>query len=232
MSCILHIDTSTTVCSVAVSENGAIIYHKEEYDGPSHSSLLGGMVSDALSFTDNHGIPFDAVSISNGPGSYTGLRIGLSMAKGLCYGRDLKLLNIPTLKVLCVPLLLGNYDMADDALLCPMIDARRKEVYTALYTRSLTSVEDVQSKIIDESSFHEHLDHPIYFFGNGSTKCKELISHPNAHFVDNIHPLAKNMMPLAEMAFLHGEFADVGYLEPMYLKEFMAGPKSRRIVES
>ena len=225
MSCILHIDTSTTVCSVAVSENGAIIYHKEEYEGPSHSTLLGGMVEEALSFTDSHAIPFDAVAISNGPGSYTGLRIGLSMAKGICYGRDLKLLNIPTLKVMCVPLLLGNYELPDDALLCPMIDARRKEVYTALYTRALAAVEDIQSKVIDENSFHEHLDRPIYFFGNGSSKCKDIISHPNAHFIDNIHPLAKNMMPLAEMAYLRGEFADVGYLEPMYLKEFIAGPK-------
>jgi len=228
MSCILHIDTTTSVCSVAVSEDGVIIYHKEEYEGPSHSTVLGGMVEEALSFTDNHGIPFDAVAISIGPGSYTGLRIGLSMAKGVSYGRDLKLLSIPTLQVLCVPILLGNYDLPDDALLCPMLDARRKEVYTALYTRALTPVEDIQAKIIDENSFSEHLsNHPIYFFGNGSDKCKDLIKSPNAHFISGIHPLAKNMCPLAEKAHVRGEYANVGYLEPLYLKEFMAGPSKR-----
>ncbi len=226
MSCILHIDTTTKICSVAVSEDGVVIFHKEEFDGPSHSVLLGGMVEEAMSFTDNHAIPFDAVAISNGPGSYTGLRIGLSMAKGVCYGRDLKLLNIPTLQVLCVPILLGNYDLPDDALLCPMLDARRNEVYTAIYTRGLIPVEDVQAKIIDEDSFSDHLEHhPVYFFGNGSDKCQPIVQSPNAHFIQGIHPLAKNMCPLAEKAHARGEFADVGYLEPLYLKEFVAGPQ-------
>ena len=230
MSCILHIDTSTSVCSVAVSDNGMVIYHDECFEGPSHSTVLGGMVESALSFTDNHAIPFDAVAVSNGPGSYTGLRIGLSMAKGLCYGRDLKLLSLPTLQVLCVPILLGNYDLPDDALLCPMLDARRKEVYTALYTRALTAVEEVQAKIIDGNSFSDHLArHPVYFFGNGSTKCKDLIHSSNAHFIDGIHPLAKNMCPLAEKYFVMEEFADVGYIEPMYLKEFMAGTPKRKL---
>ncbi len=226
MSCILHIDTTTAVCSVALSEDGAVLHHEENYDGPSHSTLLGGMVSSAMSFADSHAIPLDAVAVSIGPGSYTGLRIGLSMAKGICYGRDLKLLSIPTLKLLCVPLLLGSRELEEDALLCPMLDARRQEVYTALYTRALQPIEDVQAKIIDSDSFSEHLSsHPVYFFGNGSTKCKEIISHPNAHFIDGIHPLAKNMCPLAEMAHARGEFADVGYLEPFYLKDFIAGPK-------
>lgn len=223
MSCILHIETTTAVCSVAVSENGAIIFHKEDYDGPSHSTLLGGMVEEAMSFTDSHAIPFDAVAVSSGPGSYTGLRIGVSMAKGLCYGRDLKLIAVPTLEILCVPVLLVNYDLPDDALLCPMIDARRNEVYTALYTRALRPVEDTQAKIIDQESFSNYLEqHPVYFFGNGSGKCKSIITHPNAHFIDNIHPIAKNMMPLAEKAYLNDDFADVAYFEPFYLKDFIA----------
>ena len=131
MSCILHIDTSTDACSVAVSQDGAVIYHEEELEGPQHAQVIGGMVDEAISFTDSHAIPFDAVAVSSGPGSYTGLRIGASMAKGVCYGRNLKLIAIPTLELMCVPVLLGH-ELEDDALLCPMIDARRMEVYTAL----------------------------------------------------------------------------------------------------
>lgn len=226
MSCILHIDTSTEACSVAVSENGAVIFHKEELEGPSHSTLLAGMVEEALSFTDNHAIPFDAVAVSSGPGSYTGLRIGVSTAKGVCYGRKLKLIAIPTLELMCVPLLLGREELPEDALLCPMIDARRMEVYTALYTRALKAVEPISAKVIDTQAFQEQLDqHPVYFFGNGSDKCKEVITHPNAHFVSGIKPLAKYMCPLAEKAHVRGEFADVAYFEPFYLKDFIAGKK-------
>lgn len=229
MSCILHIETSTEVCSVAVSDNGAVIFHQENFDGPSHSTVLAGMVDEAVSFTDNHAIPFDAVAISSGPGSYTGLRIGVSMAKGLCYGRNLKLIALPTLEVMCVPVLLGRDELPDDALLCPMIDARRMEVYCALYERSLKAVAPVQAKVIDEHSFLDQLERrPIYFFGNGSSKCKEVIRHPNAHFIDNIHPLAKYMGPLAEKSHVRGEFADVAYFEPFYLKDFIAGkPKQK-----
>lgn len=223
MSCILHIETSTDACSVAVSEDGQTIYHDEHLDGPSHSNVLGGMVSNALSFADSHAIPFDAVSVSIGPGSYTGLRIGLSMAKGLCFGRDLKLLSIPTLKLLCVPLLLGREELPEDALLCPMIDARRMEVYCSIFTRSLSTVLPTCSMVVDESSFLDQLSsHPVYFFGNGSEKCKPLLRHPNAHFVDGILPLAKYMMPLAEQLHSRGEFTDLAYSEPFYLKEFHA----------
>lgn len=223
MSCILHIETSTEACSVAVSQDGATIFHVEDLDGPSHATKLGTFVDEAMSFTDNHAIPFDAVSVSCGPGSYTGLRIGASMAKGICYGRDLKLIAIPTLKIMCVPLLLGPDELPEDALLCPMIDARRMEVYAAVYDRALRAVVDTSAVIIDADSFKEQLDnHPVYFFGNGSSKCKDVISHPNAHFVDGVKPLAKYMCPLAEMANVRGEFADVAYFEPFYLKEFIA----------
>jgi tRNA threonylcarbamoyladenosine biosynthesis protein TsaB len=198
MSCILHIETSTDACSVAVSHDGAIIFQTEILDGPSHAQKLGSFVDEALSFTDNHAIPFDAVAVSCGPGSYTGLRIGVSMAKGVCYGRDLRLIALPTLEVMCVPVLLKHDDLPEDALLCPMIDARRMEVYTAVYTRSLRPVIETNAMIIDENSMKELLEkHPVYFFGNGSDKCKDVISHPNAHFIDKIKPLAKNMCPLA-----------------------------------
>ncbi len=227
MSVILHIETATDSCSVAVSEDGATIFKTDNQEGSEHQGraqeLLGTMVDEALSFTDNHAIPFDAVAVSAGPGSYTGLRIGVSMAKGICYARDLKLIALPTLQVLCVPVLLVHDDLPEDALLCPMIDARRMEVYTALYTRALKPVVDICAKVIDETSFAEELDkRPIYFFGNGAEKCKSVINHPNAHFIDNVDLLAKNMAPLAEKKFLMEEFEDVAYFEPNYLKEFQA----------
>ena len=230
MSCILHIETSTDACSVAVSEDGQLIYHDEHLEGPSHSIVLGGMVSSAMSFADSHAIPFDAVSVSIGPGSYTGLRIGLSMAKGLCYGRDLKLLSIPTLEILCVPVLLGPSDLPDDALLCPMIDARRMEVYCSVFTRSLSPLLAAIPIVVDENSFDEFLSaHPVYFFGNGSDKCKPIVQHPNAHFIDGIRPLAKNMMPLAEKLHAQCDFTDLAYSEPFYLKEFQA-VKSKKTI--
>lgn len=222
MSCILHIETSTNVCSVAVSEDGQNIFVKEDKKGPSHAVSLGVFVDEALSFIDNHAIPLDAVAVSCGPGSYTGLRIGVSMAKGVCYGRNVPLIGIPTLEVLCVPVLLGQ-DLPEDALLCPMIDARRMEVYMAVYDRALRTVRPTAAEIVDEHSFEELLNgHPVYFFGNGAAKCKEKIVHPNAHFLDSIDPLARDMFPLAEKAIAHGDYKDVAYFEPFYLKEFVA----------
>lgn len=232
MSVILHIETATDLCSVAVSQDGATIFQTDNIDELSaesgkktsnHSQRLGVMVDEAMSFTDNHAIPFDAVAVSAGPGSYTGLRIGISMAKGIAYARDLKLIALTTLQVLCVPVLLVHDDLPEDALLCPMLDARRMEVYTALYTRALKPVMDIAPVVVDADSFKEHLDkHPIYFFGNGAEKCKAAINHPNAHFLDNVKLLAKNMTPLAEKKFLCEEFEDVAYFEPNYLKEFQA----------
>lgn len=222
MSCILHIETSTQVCSVALSEDGQCIFSKTDFEGPSHAVTLGVYVDEALSFADSHAIPLDAVAVSCGPGSYTGLRIGVSMAKGICYGRNLPLIGIPTPEVMCVPLLLDE-ELPEDALLCPMIDARRMEVYAALYDRALHPVREIEAVIIDESSYEDYLDRgPVYFFGNGAAKCKEKIMHPNARFVEDIHPLAKWMFPLAEKAFARGDFKDVAYFEPFYLKEFVA----------
>lgn len=228
MSCILHIETSTSACSVAVSEDGQVVFKKEDLNGPSHAVSLGVFVDEALSFADSHAMPLDAVAVSCGPGSYTGLRIGVSMAKGICYGRDLKLIGLPTLKVQCVPVLLYHDELPEDALLCPMIDARRMEVYAAIYDRALKTVRDISADIVDENSYREFLDrHPVYFFGDGAAKCKEKITHPNAHFIDGIRPLASMMFPLAEKAVAEGKYEDVAYFEPFYLKEFVAGkPKN------
>ena len=222
MSCILHIETSTEVCSVSASQDGASIFSKEDFNGPSHAVVLGVFVDEVLSFIDNHAIPLDAVVVSCGPGSYTGLRIGVSMAKGICYGRNIPLIAIPTPEVMTVPVLLFQ-DLPEDALLCPMIDARRMEVYAAIYDRALKVKREISADIIDENSYSEFLaEHPVYFFGNGAAKCREKITHPNAHFIENIHPLAKWMFPLAERAMAEKDFKDVAYFEPFYLKEFVA----------
>ena len=222
MACILHIETSTDVCSVALSEDGAVLFSKEDFDGPQHAVTLGVFIDEVLSMADSHAKPIDAVAISCGPGSYTGLRIGASMAKGICYGRDLPLIALPTLKVMSVPVLLMD-ELPEDALLCPMIDARRMEVYAAIYDRALNPVKEVSADIVTTDSYTEYLEqHPVYFFGNGAAKCKEVITHPNARFVDGIQPLARWMFPLADRQFLDGTFQDVAYFEPFYLKEFVA----------
>ena len=222
MACILHIETSTDVCSVAVSENGQVIFQQDDHSGPNHAERLGTMVDEALSFTDSHAIPFDAVAVSCGPGSYTGLRIGVSMAKGVCYGRNLKLVSVPTLELMCVPLLLGE-KIEEGALLCPMLDARRMEVYAALYDRALKPVREVGADIVDQDTYREWLDRqPVYFFGNGAKKCMETINHPNARYIDGVEPLAKWMQPLAERRFLQEQFEDVAYFVPFYLKDFVA----------
>lgn len=222
MSCILHIETSTEACSVAVSEDGMTVFNEEDLKGPSHAVQLGVFVDEALSFVDSRAMPVDAVAVSCGPGSYTGLRIGVSMAKGICYGRNVPLIALPTLQVMCVPVLLYQ-DLPEEALLCPMIDARRMEVYAAVYDRALNVKRDTAADIVDEHSYLEFLDKgPVYFFGNGSAKCREKITHPNARFIEEMRPLAKWMFPLAEKAFLKGDFKDVAYFEPFYLKEFVA----------
>lgn len=198
------------------------VFNEEDLKGPSHAVQLGVFVDEALSFVDSRAMPIDAVAVSCGPGSYTGLRIGVSMAKGICYGRNVPLIALPTLQVMCVPVLLYQ-DLPEDALLCPMIDARRMEVYAAVYDRALNVKRETAADIVDEHSYLEFLDKgPVYFFGNGSAKCREKITHPNAHFIEEMRPLAKWMFPLAEKAFLKGDFKDVAYFEPFYLKEFVA----------
>lgn len=223
MACILHIETSTKACSVALSENGSLIFHKEDIEGPNHSVVCGVFVDETLSFANSHAIPVDAVAVSEGPGSYTGLRIGVSLAKGVCYGRDLPLLSVPTLKLLCVPVLLGKEELPEDALLIPMIDARRMEVYSAVYSRALQEVRPIGADIVDAETYLPYLEkHPVYFFGDGAMKCKNVIQHTNAHFIEGIIPLAKWMFPLAERSLHLGEKQDVAYFEPFYLKDFVA----------
>lgn len=208
---------------MAVSQDSALIFDKADFDGPNHASVCGPFVEEALSFAESHAIPLDAVAVSEGPGSYTGLRIGVSMAKGVAYGRGVPLLAVPTLKLLTVPLLLFREDLPEEALFIPMIDARRMEVYSAVYDRALHEVRETQADIISGDSYREYLDRgPVCFFGPGAEKCKEVLAHPNSIFIDNIHPLAKYMQPLAERALWNDEIVDTAYFEPFYLKDFVA----------
>lgn len=219
----MNIETSTDVCSVAISDSGQVIFNQEDHTGPNHTIKLGVFVDEALDFLDSHGLPLEAVAVSCGPGSYTGLRIGVSMAKGICYGRGVKLIAVPTLELMAVPVLLGEHPEEEDALIVPMLDARRMEVYAEVLDRALKVVRPIQADIVDADTYKEYLDqHHVYFFGNGAAKCMETINHPNAHLVEGIEPLAKNMAPLAEKRFVEGKFEDVAYFVPFYLKDFVA----------
>ena len=152
MTCILNIDTSTNVCSVAVSQDGVCVFEKQDTLDPKHREKLGTFVDEALAFIDDNALTLDAVAVSSGPGSYTGLRVGVSMAKGICYGRGVKLVAIPTLELLAVPVLLHHEEIEEGALLVPMIDARRMEVYSAVYDRALMEVRGIQADVVDENT--------------------------------------------------------------------------------
>ncbi len=217
---ILHIETSTNVCSVALSENGTCLFSKSNAEGMNHAALLSVFIAEALEVLKPTGKKPDAVAVSSGPGSYTGLRIGVSTAKGLCYGYGIPLIAVSTLEVLTAQALQQAKD-AENALFCPMIDARRMEVYAAFYDAKGEMKREISADIIDSNSYAEILAYqPVYFFGNGAEKCKATLTHSNARFIDNLVPLAENMIAFAEQAFAENNFVDVAYFEPFYLKEF------------
>lgn len=229
MPTILQLETATSVCSVALSVNGKTVASKEETAQNIHASKLTLFINEIM---EQAGIKFselDAVAVSKGPGSYTGLRIGVSTAKGLCFALDKPLIGINTLKMMASGFLAEhpNYN----GLVCPMIDARRMEVFTAVFNHQLMEVETTNAKIIDESSFLELLnEYEITFIGNGAEKCSSLIQHPNAKFITDNFNAASNMTSLAKAAFEGEEFEDVAYFEPFYLKDFVfTTPKKKGV---
>ena len=170
--------------------------------------------------------------MSRGPGSYTGLRIGVSEAKGLCFGLDVPLIAVDTLAVITCAVMFKK-DIDEDALLCPMIDARRMEVYSAVYDRALNQVKPVSAEIIDENSYADILTRkPVVFFGNGAGKCRDVITGDNVHYIDGICPLAADMLALSEMAFRNSRFENVAYFEPFYLKEFVATKPKNKVLSN
>ena len=221
MSLILSIETSTTDCSVAISEDGKTMACEKLFLEKSHANLLTLVIESLASHVNIKLNDLNAIAVSKGPGSYTGLRIGVSTAKGLCYALDKPLIAINTLKAMAHEI---NHYNVNNYLLCPMIDARRMEVYTALYDCDLNEVQPTSAKILEEDSFHETLDSSnVLFFGNGSNKFQELIqAKSGAHFIDAVSPSAFAIGALAYESFVKNDFEDVAYFEPYYLKDFMA----------
>ncbi|MDR2118908.1 MAG: tRNA (adenosine(37)-N6)-threonylcarbamoyltransferase complex dimerization subunit type 1 TsaB [Tannerellaceae bacterium] len=230
MSCIIHIETSTSVCSVALSAGGGVFFEKASFEGPSHAALLGIFVEEALALLSREALSPDAVAVSSGPGSYTGLRIGVSLAKGLCFGYRIPLIGVPTLEILAAAAIAQIPPTDGGELYCPMLDARRMEVYAALFDRNRQPVRETAADIVTADTYAAFLDrHRVCFFGNGAAKCRDVITSPNAVFIDGIHPLAADMIPLAEALYRAGQFADTAYFEPFYLKEFMATKAKNKI---
>jgi tRNA threonylcarbamoyladenosine biosynthesis protein TsaB len=218
---LLHIETSTKNCSVAISRNSEILCLCEEYDDNyGHSEKLHQFVNWALEGAEISLKDLDGVCVSKGPGSYTGLRIGVSAAKGFCYGLNLPLISLNSLEILAQSQINQGYDW-----IIPMIDARRMEVYTAVFDGSGNQISEIEAKILDETSFQDDADKKIVFVGDGVEKSKSVLNLPNATFIENIHPSGKFMVSLAEKKFEQKEFEDVAYFEPFYLKEFVAGVK-------
>lgn len=230
MANILNIETSTTVCSVALSSEGQIVDHHENYDGQTHSTLLSQFIKDMLSTATRKELKLDAIAVSIGPGSYTGLRIGLSQAKGLAFGLDLPLIGVNTLQLLTVSAMFKEF-FDDDVLYVPMIDARRMEVYTAVYNNSLEAIEAPQPLILNEGSFTSLLaTSKLVFMGNGAQKAKDIIKNKNAHFMPDVKPVAVDMLALSEKAFREKRFIDVAYSTPLYLKDFQATVPKKKVL--
>ncbi len=218
MSIIVSIETATRAGSVAVHDGGKLV-GLQQYDiEKSHSSLLHTMVQQVLENSNLTASAIDAIAISAGPGSYTGLRIGVSTAKGLCYALDKPLIAVNTLKAMAQQV--AN-TATSPALLCPMIDARRLEVYCMLLDNEMSEQQATEAMIIDEGSFAAELEQQhVIFFGDGAEKCKSIIQHPNAFFVDGVIPSAREIGQLAHTSYTKGEFENLAYYEPFYLKEF------------
>lgn len=222
MPTILNIETSTEVCSVALTSEGAVLEHFEEFQGRNHATLLSGFVKGCLDHLRRHEMRLDAVAVSLGPGSYTGLRIGLSEAKGLAYALDVPLIGVDTLKLMSVNVMFAH-EIGEDAMFAPMLDARRMEVYTAVYDLALNTLAEPTPLILEPGSYDKWLNRgEVFFFGNGSDKARGVINHPNARFIADVKPLAVDMLPLSDQAFRAGNFLDLAYSVPTYLKDFQA----------
>ncbi|MDR1666645.1 MAG: tRNA (adenosine(37)-N6)-threonylcarbamoyltransferase complex dimerization subunit type 1 TsaB [Bacteroidales bacterium] len=232
-SLILQVETSVARCSVSLSRNEACIAFIEGSEERNHAAMLVPLIDRVLKGAHVGVSQLAAVAVGIGPGSYTGLRIGMSTAKGLCYGAGIPLIAVPTLRAMADGLLLQASLMAYDALICPMIDARRMEVYTALFDREKNVVKDTCAEVINEHSFDKWLEHhPVYFIGSGADKCKPLLTHPHAIFPPSYSYSARYMINDAWEAFQNVRFEDVAYSEPFYLKDFIAGKPVKNVFPS
>lgn len=234
MALILNIETSTEVCSVSLAKNGELLLMKESTDGMNHSRLLTVFIEQIFSENNLDIKNLNAVAVSKGPGSYTGLRIGVSVAKGLCYGLGIPLISVGSLKTLGIYTAanyskFSNIQPVAEPLFCPMIDARRMEVYTSLYDLAGNEIRPVSAEIITPGFLSELLDkHSVLFFGNGAAKCANLLQHKNAVFAGPTATSAGFMTHISNQKYLAQQFEDVAYFEPFYLKNFVATiPKNK-----
>jgi tRNA threonylcarbamoyladenosine biosynthesis protein TsaB len=221
---ILNIETSTKNCSVSISKNGELIAIKELNNGNySHAEVLHPFMNDVLKEANITFEKLSAIAVSKGPGSYTGLRIGVSAAKGLCFALNIPLISINTLQSLALSISIEN------GVIVPMLDARRMEVYSAIFDSDYNQVREIKAEIIDEVSFLDDLERTgVYFLGDGAEKCKSLITHSNAIFIDSKFPSAKEMCILAFDKYKKNDIEDVAYFEPFYLKDFIVVPQKKK----
>lgn len=220
MSLILSLETASVSCSTALHNNGELLGEIRSDEPQSASSRLAVLINDLLSECKVKPETLDGVAVSSGPGSYTGLRIGVATAKGLCFGLNIPLVAINTLELMAFQISQSVNDKS--TLLCPMLDARRMEVYCLLADSQMKILETTDAKIIDENSFRSWLsESAILFFGNGAGKCREVIGHENAKFMEGVEPLASALGKMAHQKFLKKEFEEISSFEPHYLKEFM-----------
>jgi tRNA threonylcarbamoyladenosine biosynthesis protein TsaB len=220
---ILNIETTTTNCSVSLSFEGETLVLKEDYNNNySHAERLHVYIEDVLREAKVSRGQLNAIAVSKGPGSYTGLRIGVSAAKGLCYALNIPLISISTLKAL------AHQVKNAKGWIIPLLDARRMEVYSAVLDNNYSLIRDIQAQVIEENSFNEYLEMgEVYFIGNGVVKTSSLLSHPNAKFLEGKLPSANEMSYLAYEKYKKRDIEDVAYFEPFYLKDFIAiKPKS------
>ena len=224
MAVILNIETSAAACSVALTAEGMVLAHREELEGRSQAALLSDFIKYCLDFAAEKEHKLEAVAVSMGPGSYTGLRIGLSEAKGLAYALGIPMIGVDTLKLLCCQVMFTSQELTGEEIFVPMVDARRMEVYTAAYDMALDTLMPQQPLILDSESYSDLLSsgRPVLFFGDGSEKARSVITAENAIFVPDIHPLAIDMIALSEKAYTERDFLDTAYSTPNYIKDFQA----------
>lgn len=219
---IINIETSGKICSVALTMDGALEFQLDDREGMQHANKLAPFVDRCMAELARKEIKPDAVAVSIGPGSYTGLRIGLSLAKGLAFSLQVPLIGVDTLKILAVKAMFSSMNWDATEILVPMVDARRMEVFTAAYDFALNPVTEPGPMILDENSFADLLNSgkQLYFIGDGAEKAKKVIKHPNAHWIDGLLPQAKDMLALSEKAFRENDFIDIAYSTPNYLKSY------------
>lgn len=225
---ILQIETATTACSVAIAANGVVTHSKQINQRNIHAEVITLFIDELLKQAGLQYDDLDAVAVSSGPGSYTGLRIGVSTAKGLCFAAEKPLIAVETLEAMADGIGSVYADIPAAALLCPMIDARRMEVYTALFSTTGERIKPTSAEIIDENSFAEELKNStVVFFGDGAEKCRSVLGdNPNALIIPDYSNTAEALSKRAYTKFLAAEFEDVAYFEPFYLKDFIAGKKA------